>query len=148
MNYKPALIMMRTKIYDCIRDEYTKVGIGVNSEDQFKKHIDWYIDGDMIAIAADDEDRIWALGMARPLAKSDDILEPFAYDADGKVVAVDFLVASIKEDVEYLFDQLLDKYPQVETIAFQRVLKGRPRVITCPIHRIKQLSKLIGIKGL
>ena len=138
---------MRTQIYNLIKSEYEKAGNKVVDQVAFEKNVDWYLDNDLAALAVDDTDTVWAIGLARRLDSVEQIPEHFTNTEAGGIVSVDFVYGQITEDIEILFDQLLARFPGVQYIAFQRELKSDSRVRLFRVSKVRALLKLLGTAG-
>lgn len=135
---------MREKIFKYVRKYYEDAGIAVTDTALFNGHIDWYIDNDMIAVTVDADDNITAIGMARPLDTPEAASSPFTIIENGEIILVDFVAGNSTSDIEYLFEQLQERYPNGKHIAFQRLLKGDGRVRLFNLNRIKSLLPFLG----
>ena len=116
----------------------------INNIELLNKRLDYYIDNDLIALCVDDHDCITALGYARPVSSPEDSAISDRVNYDGSILSIDFLKATSREDIDYMFDQLLDRFPGVTHVAFQRLFKNSTRIKTISITRLHYLKNLIG----
>lgn len=137
-------MITRKQIYSYVRDMCEKDNAYLLKDKKlFESHIDYYVDNDLIAICVVDE-KITAMGFARPVATAEDCAISTRVDYDGTIISVDMFKADLKEDVEYLSDQMIKRFPNITHIAFQRLLKQDGRVRLFSIGRILKIKILLG----
>ena len=136
---------MRNKIIQLIKEFYKNIPEVYNSE-YFDLNIDMYITDDRVAVYTDKDGHITDIGLARTINTLEEADNTFLHIEGGSLLAIDFLQLTTRQGTDWLWEQMMDRFPHVKITTFTRLIKGDNRLHLMSLDKAKKLLNLLGDK--
>ena len=101
--------------------------------------VDWFVDDHRIATVSEGG-RVVGLGMCRALKDQEEHTQPYAHDEDGPHAWIDLFISQDKKVGSILWDALLVRLGQRETLGFQRHAKQNRKA---RFHNFTQMERIM-----
>lgn len=105
-------------------------------DDDILAYLEWGAYNKFLFIARNDDESVMGVALARPVATFPSDL--FEFDPNGKIVHINFLIASSDKALALLGFTILETFKDCDTVTFDRLKKGISKKKSYPAKQVRK----------